>query len=283
MKQLINDSQADEDLLQYILTNLIGAEFLFPPMKTQDRLRYDRLLALGITEEGITNARSAPKSQISRPILRQVLLLCIDYKLQLQIPSNIMYNGGQLNIRGILCHALTSITSSNIQGACEHMFKRFQKQDVPHEYFYHAYVVFAFRSLIDPKQWGLSLEMNSPSSRNSCNIVLIKLCEDGQEDPDPVNRYVIEMMASDLKTIEAHIDKTVEYGNMFGAANLWMVQILCSDQLHDHPLIRGERGQNVNILIAQHNLNGEWMSMKHAPADIADPWETLTLLPSERG
>lgn len=90
-------------------------------------------------------------------------------------------------------------------------------------------------------------------------------------------RYVIELMATDNYTAEQkHIDKTVEYGLLMNASNLWMVHYVCGlvncDDIQFHA--RSTVNQNVHVLVASHSMNGEWKFYYANPnPDVA--WEVV--------
>jgi len=63
-------------------------------------------------------------------------------------------------------------------------------------------------------------------------------------------------MASDDKIAEQnHIDKTVEYGKLMNASNLWMIHYVCEvvDEISILDHARSSRDQNVHVIVVSHS------------------------------
>jgi hypothetical protein len=277
MQKLQNDLKEAKSaaLRAYILQYVIGAEIVVRDNLTSRGELYDKAVEMGILRELISpggRVRSGLASFAS-PVMRQLVISC----LVVEKPGTVIpYVNDAVDIGELLVRALSGIPAADIAGAATRMCKKFKGTTVPHENFYHAHALMFIGGVFPSESWFLSMETKVEGLNKRCNIVLTKRDLD-VEDQDPQQRFVIALMASDDKAAQqAHIDNIVEYGNMFGFSQLWMLHVIATnDGVYTEDHRRARLGQGVNVLVAHHGLDGDWKSFSHAAPNPEDAWKRL--------
>jgi hypothetical protein len=268
MVRLIEDINKSSALKSFILNNVAGTEHFFAEGLSEN---IQELLSLGIIVQ-----KGEFSYSMASPMIRRLLLADpqIVYDNIGIIPHNDLYNGhDSLNIKKALKCALSLITAANITNAKQQMFKKYADRFVPHEYFYQFHLAIIFRNNLN-ESWNVCIETKSIGSRKRVDLTI----QNRNHADDPSYHYVIELMATDCITEERHhIDKTVEYGKMLNAANLWMLHCFCGELSDIAFHQRAKGGQDVHVLIACHSDEGAWNSFNYASLDPAIDWETLQI------
>jgi energy-coupling factor transporter ATP-binding protein EcfA2 len=277
MQKLQNDLKEAKSaaLRAYILQYVIGAEIVVRDNLTSRGELYDKAVEMGILRELISPGGRVISglASFASPVIRQLVISC----LVVEKPGTVIpYVNGVVDMGELLVRALSGIPAADIAGAATRMFKKFKGTTVPHQYFYHAHALMYIGGVFPSESWFLSMEAKVEGLNKRCDIVLTKR-DHHVEDQDPQQRFVIALMASDDKAAQqAHIDNIVEYGNMFGFSQLWMLHVIATnDGVYTEDHRRARLGQGVNVLVAHHGLDGDWKSFSHAAPNPEDAWKRL--------